>query len=185
MPLTRQPRASRGRVVALITGRRSKFVVALAAIVLAGALASQAGKVVLTSDPVVLLPDGAESVQALRSIERFPSGDVTAAITVVAGDSGLRPGPRAAGRAAAGDRPGAAAGRGADLRAAAVGGRPRRRPRHRLRRRATRTRSCPPSTNCADAPARSSARACARTSRAARGSPPTSKGCSAGSTEPC
>lgn len=35
---------------------------ALVAILLAGGLASQAGKVVLTSDPAVLLPDGVESV---------------------------------------------------------------------------------------------------------------------------
>ena len=70
-------------IVALITGRRSKWVVALVATLLAGALASQAGKVELTSDPAVLLPDGAESVQALRAIERFPSGDATPAVIVV------------------------------------------------------------------------------------------------------
>ena len=30
----------------------------------------------------MLLPDGAESVRALRAIERFPSGDVTPAVIV-------------------------------------------------------------------------------------------------------
>ena len=43
----------------------------------------------------MLLPDGAESVRALRAIERFPSGDVTAAVTVVS---------RPDGRLTAGDR---------------------------------------------------------------------------------
>ena len=36
----------------------------------------------------MLLPDGAESVRALRAIERFPSGDVTAAVTVVSRPDG-------------------------------------------------------------------------------------------------
>ena len=69
-------------------GRRSKWAVAVVAVVLAGALSAQAGKVELTSDPAVLLPDGAESVQALRAIERFPSGDVTPAVVVVSRDAG-------------------------------------------------------------------------------------------------
>ena len=75
-------------------GRRSKWAVALVAVVLAGALSAQAGKVELTSDPAVLLPDGAESVQALRAIERFPSGDVTPAVVVVSRDAGLTAGDR-------------------------------------------------------------------------------------------
>ena len=95
MPRTdrREPRPQGDTlIVALITGRRSKWVVALVATLLAGALASQAGKVELTSDPAVLLPDGAESVQALRAIERFPSGDVTPAVIVVSRDGGLTDG---------------------------------------------------------------------------------------------
>jgi len=79
----------RTSIVALIVGRRSKWVVALVAVVVALGLSSQAGKVELTSDPAVLLPDGAESVQALRAIERFPSGDVTPAVVVVSRDGGL------------------------------------------------------------------------------------------------
>jgi RND superfamily putative drug exporter len=60
-------------------------------VVFALGLSSQAGKVELTSDPAVLLPDGAESVQALRAVERFPSGDVTPAVVVVSRDSALTP----------------------------------------------------------------------------------------------
>ena len=74
------PASLRGKVLAIprmITGRRAKYLVVLIVLLVAGGLASQAGKVVLTSDPAVLLPDGAESVRALRAIERFPSGDVT------------------------------------------------------------------------------------------------------------
>jgi RND superfamily putative drug exporter len=72
-------------IARFITGRRTKYLVALVVILVAGGLASQAGKVQLTSDPAVLLPDGAESVRALRAIERFPSGDVTPAVIVSEG----------------------------------------------------------------------------------------------------
>jgi putative drug exporter of the RND superfamily len=77
------------RIARFITGRRSKYVVALLAVLVAAALASQAGKVQYTSDPAVLLPEGAESVRALRAIERFPSGDVTPAVIVVSRRDGL------------------------------------------------------------------------------------------------
>ena len=73
----------------MITGRRAKYLVVLAVLLVAGGLASLAGKVVLTSDPAVLLPDGAESVRALRAIERFPSGDVTPAVIVATRPGGL------------------------------------------------------------------------------------------------
>ena len=55
----------------MITGRRAKYLVVLVVLLGASGLASLADKVVLTSDPAVLLPDGAESVRALRAIERF------------------------------------------------------------------------------------------------------------------
>ena len=59
-------------------------------VVLAAAgLASRAGKVETTSDPAVLLPDGAESVRALRAIERFPSGDETSLVVVAFRAGGL------------------------------------------------------------------------------------------------
>jgi putative drug exporter of the RND superfamily len=76
-------------------------------LVVAAALASQAGKVVLTSDPAVLLPDGAESVRALRAIERFPSGDVTPAVVVATRSGGLTEADRAALRRLDTDLPGA------------------------------------------------------------------------------
>jgi RND superfamily putative drug exporter len=76
-------------IVHFITGKRTKYVVVVLVLAVAGALASQAGKVVLTSDPAVLLPDGAESVRALRAIERFPSGDVTPALIVLEREGGL------------------------------------------------------------------------------------------------
>jgi RND superfamily putative drug exporter len=81
-------------LLAAITGRRSKFVVAILVVLVAGALASRAGKVETTSDPAVLLPERAESVRALRAIERFPSGDVTSAVVVAFRDGGLRPDDR-------------------------------------------------------------------------------------------
>jgi putative drug exporter of the RND superfamily len=83
-------------IVRLITGRRSKYLIVVLVLLVAGGLASQASKVVLTSDPAVLLPDGAESVRALRAIERFPSGDVTPAVIVAARPGGLTDGDRAA-----------------------------------------------------------------------------------------
>jgi len=83
-------------IVRLITGRRSKYLIIVLVLLVAGGLASQAGKVVLTSDPAVLLPDGAESVRALRAIERFPSGDVTPAVIVATRPEGLIEGDREA-----------------------------------------------------------------------------------------
>jgi RND superfamily putative drug exporter len=91
----------------LVTGRRSKYLVVLLVLVVAGGLASQAGKVVLTSDPAVLLPDGAESVRALRAIERFPSGDVVAAVIVATRRAGVTDGDREALSRAATGVPGA------------------------------------------------------------------------------
>ena len=91
----------------MITGRRSKYLAVLVALLIAGGLASQAGNVVLTSDPAVLLPDGAESVRALRAIERFPSGDVTPAVIVAARPGGLTDRDREALRRLDTDVPGA------------------------------------------------------------------------------
>jgi RND superfamily putative drug exporter len=91
----------------LVTGRRSKYLVVLLVLVVAGGLSSQAGKVVLTSDPAVLLPDGAESVRALREIERFPSGDVVAAVIVATRRAGVTEGDGEAVRRAATGVPGA------------------------------------------------------------------------------
>ena len=76
-------------------------------LVVVGGLSSLAGKVVLTSDPAVLLPDGAESVRALRAIERFPSGDVTPAVIVATRPGGVRDRDREALRRLDTDLPGA------------------------------------------------------------------------------
>ena len=70
-------------------------------------MGSQAGKVVLTSDPAALLPEGAESVRALRAIERFPSGDVTSAVIVATRPGGVTDADREALRGLATDVPGA------------------------------------------------------------------------------
>ena len=91
----------------MITGRRAKYLVVLVVLLVAGGLASLAGKVVLTSDPAVLLPDGAESVRALRAIERFPSGDVTPAVIVATRSGGLTEGDGEALRRLDTDVPGA------------------------------------------------------------------------------
>jgi RND superfamily putative drug exporter len=96
-----------GGIARFVTGRRSKYLVVLLALLVAGGLASQAGKVVLTSDPAVLLPDGAESVRALRAIERFPSGDVTPAVLVATRPGGLTEQDREALRGLDTDAPGA------------------------------------------------------------------------------
>jgi hypothetical protein len=92
------PRAVGGHlrsIARVITGRRAKYLVVFVVLLVAGGLASQAGKVVLTSDPAVLLPDGAESVRALRAIERFPSADVTPAVIVATRGGDARGGRRA------------------------------------------------------------------------------------------
>ena len=71
------------RAVQLVTGRRSKVVVLVAFVLLAGGLASQSGKLsdVTSSDLAATLPDGAESLQVVRATEQL--GDrVTPAIAV-------------------------------------------------------------------------------------------------------
>jgi RND superfamily putative drug exporter len=68
-----------------------KYVVAVLAILIAGGLSSQAGKLeeVQKSDLAEFLPGDAESVKALEAARQFPSGDVSAAVVVVARDGGL------------------------------------------------------------------------------------------------
>ena len=78
------------RAVRLVTGRRSKIVVLVAFVLLAGGLASQSGKLsdVTSSDLAATLPDGAESLQVVRATEQF--GDqVTPAIAVYRRAGGL------------------------------------------------------------------------------------------------
>jgi RND superfamily putative drug exporter len=85
-----------GRAVQLVTGRRSKFGVLVAFVLLAGGLASQSGKLseVTSSDLASTLPDGAESLQVVRATEQL--GDqVTPAIVVYRRAGGLTEDDRA------------------------------------------------------------------------------------------
>jgi len=79
------------RALLITTGRRSKFLVAILFVLLAGGLASQSGKLeeVQKSDTADFLPGDAESVAALELARRFPSGDVSPAIVVAVRDAGL------------------------------------------------------------------------------------------------
>lgn len=79
------------RALLITTGRRSKFLVAILFVLLAGGLASQSGKLeeVQKSDTADFLPGDAESVAALELARRFPSGDVAPAIVVAVRDGGL------------------------------------------------------------------------------------------------
>lgn len=86
------------RALLITTGRRSKFLVAILFVLLAGGLASQSGKLeqVQKSDTADFLPGDAESVAALELARRFPSGDVAPAIVVAVRDGGLEPADRRA-----------------------------------------------------------------------------------------
>lgn len=86
------------RALLITTGRRSKFLVAIVFVLLAGGLSSQSGKLeeVQKSDTADFLPGGAESVAALEAARRFPSGDVSPAVVVIARDGGLTAGDRRA-----------------------------------------------------------------------------------------
>jgi len=79
------------RLLLLPTGRRTRFVVALLAVLVAGGLSSQAGKLeqVQNSDLSAFLPGDAESVAALQATRGFPSGDVSPAVVVIAREGGL------------------------------------------------------------------------------------------------
>ena len=79
------------RALLLAAGPRAKFAVALVAVLCAGALSSRAGGLeeVQRSDTADFLPGAAESVRALEAARRFPSGEVSAAVVVVARDGGL------------------------------------------------------------------------------------------------
>jgi RND superfamily putative drug exporter len=73
-------------------------VVALVAILIAGGLSSQAGKLeeVQKSDLAEFLPGDAESVAALNATRAFPSGDVSPAVVVVVREGGLTEADRGA-----------------------------------------------------------------------------------------
>src|SRR5689334_11831148 len=81
------------RLLLLPAGRRARFVVAILAVLIAGGLSSQAGKLesVQKRDLAAFLPGDAESVAALEATREFPSGDVSPAVVVIARDGGLQP----------------------------------------------------------------------------------------------
>lgn len=77
-------------MIGVVTGRRSKFVVALILLLIAGGLASQSGKLeqVQKSDTADFLPGEAESVLALEKAREFPSGQTSPAVVVAARSEG-------------------------------------------------------------------------------------------------
>jgi putative drug exporter of the RND superfamily len=90
---------SRARALAQMPGgRRTKFAVIGVWLLIAMAIGPLSGKFeeVQKNDPIDYLPGSAESVQALRALEDFPSGDEVDAITVFARDGGLTAADRAA-----------------------------------------------------------------------------------------
>lgn len=81
----------------LAAGRRSKYAVIVAVLLVAGLLGSQSGKLesVTSTDPAAGLPDGADSAAALQAIRRFDAGETTPAVIVVRRDAGLSAADRA------------------------------------------------------------------------------------------
>jgi RND superfamily putative drug exporter len=79
------------RFAAVITGRRSKFVVLAAWVLLVVASAPLAGRFeqVQRNEPSSFLPEGAESVEVLDAAAEFPSGEATPAVVVFRDPAGL------------------------------------------------------------------------------------------------
>jgi RND superfamily putative drug exporter len=88
----------RSRLAGLIAGRRSKFIVMGAWLLVAVALGPFAGKFegAQRNEPSSFLPAGAESVEVLDAARGFASGDVTVATVVFRDPQGLDRGDRAA-----------------------------------------------------------------------------------------
>ncbi len=86
------------KLAAAVAGRRSKFLVLLAWIVLAGALAPLAGKFesAQKNEPSSFLPGDAESVRVLEAADGFARGQATPAIVVFSAPAGLDETMRAA-----------------------------------------------------------------------------------------
>jgi RND superfamily putative drug exporter len=85
-------------LAAVVAGRRAKWLVLLAWIVLVGALGPFAGKFesAQENDPASFLPGDAESVKVLRADEQFADDDPTVAIAVFRNPDGLTRGDREA-----------------------------------------------------------------------------------------
>jgi RND superfamily putative drug exporter len=71
--------------------RIGKYIVLVAALVVVAALSPLSGKFedAQENETVEWLPQNAESVKALKAIERFPDGEVSPAVTVISRDGGL------------------------------------------------------------------------------------------------
>jgi RND superfamily putative drug exporter len=80
-----------GPVASFIAGRRTKWIVLAAWLVLLGALAPFASRFegAQKNEPSSFLPSGTESLEVLEASDRFPSGDATPAVAVFFRDSGL------------------------------------------------------------------------------------------------
>ena len=86
------------KLAAAVSGRRSKFLVLLAWIALAGALAPLAGEFesVQKNEPSSFLPGAAESVRVLEAADGFARGQATPAVVVFSAPAGLDEAMRAA-----------------------------------------------------------------------------------------
>ena len=82
-------------VVSFITGRRSKWLVVIVGVVVAGLFGPLGGKQDLTTDPTAFLPASAQSTQVVRLQRQLPSGQTTPAIVIYASKTELSPASRA------------------------------------------------------------------------------------------
>ena len=86
------------KLLTLPAQRIPKFFVLALALVLVAAIGPFSGKFedAQENESTSFLPGDAESVKALEAIERFPDGQVAAAVTIIERDGGLRPEDRQA-----------------------------------------------------------------------------------------
>ena len=86
------------KLLTLPAQRIPKFFVLALALVLVAAVGPFSGKFedAQENESTSFLPGDAESVKALEAIERFPDGQVAAAVTIIERDGGLRPEDRQA-----------------------------------------------------------------------------------------
>jgi RND superfamily putative drug exporter len=84
------PSGRLARALMVTSGRRAKWVVLVVMLVIAGGLASQAGKFdrAQKNETTSFLPGGAESVKVFELNKRFDHGDVAAAVIVFARQDG-------------------------------------------------------------------------------------------------
>src|ERR1700754_2831144 len=85
------------RLLTFPAQRTGKFIVLIAALVVVAALSPLSGKFEDAQDneTVEWLPGDAESVKALKAIERFPDGEISPAVTVITRAGGLTADDRA------------------------------------------------------------------------------------------